>query len=199
MSKKEAPSHHSSHYLAGKLLLAMPSMGDPRFERAVIFLCAHDRGGAMGLVLNQEMPDIRFEHLLHELGLESDIKVDLSRVRVPVMRGGPVEGSRGFLLHSSDFSQKDTIRIDESLSITGTVDALKDIAAGDGPEKLLFILGYAGWSPGQLEEELKQNAWLVTEPDPAIIFNKDIQKKWGQAARKLGIDPAMLTGEAGRA
>ena len=166
MTKKQ------DHYLAGKLLLAMPSMGDPRFHRAVIFICSHDEEGAMGLVVNHTMPGIEFNDLVGQLKLESDIKVDFEELNLPVMYGGPVETARGFLLHSGDFSREDTMKINKSYGVTGTVDALKDIASGDKPENLLFILGYAGWEAGQLDSELQQNAWLVADSDPDLIFGK---------------------------
>ena len=188
-----------SGYLTGKLLLAMPSIGDPRFHRSVIFIAAHDEHGAMGLVVNFLAPDIKFAQLLDQLGLSSDIEVDTDALKMPVINGGPIETSRGFLLHSSEFNQNDTIRIGHDFSITGTTDALKDVIHGNGPENALFILGYAGWTPGQLESELQQNAWLVSEPDSALIFHDKCEDKWNMAMDKMGLDPAMLSGEIGRA
>lgn len=190
---------NDSHSLAGKILLAMPGMGDPRFYRAVIFLCAHDENGAMGLVVNHTLADIDFPELLQQLKISSDIKIDFSKLSIPVMSGGPVDGSRGFLLHSSEFRQSDTIVIDESYSVTGTIDALKEIAVGKGPQKLLFILGYAGWGAGQLDRELQENAWLVSDPDPEIIFADNPDEKWARAVQKMGIDPVMLSATSGRA
>lgn len=185
-----------SPYLTGKLLLAMPSMTDPRFERAVIFLCIHDDQGAMGIMINSEKREVSFDSLLDQVGIKSDINID---VGLPVMNGGPVDQSRGFMLHGSDFAQADTIKINDRFSVTGTIDALKDIVKGDGPENLIFALGYAGWSAGQLDRELQDNAWLVVDPDPAIIFAQDHTEKWARAISTLGIDPAMLSGAAGRA
>ena len=186
-------------YLVGKLLLAMPTMGDPRFHRAVIYLCAHDANGAMGLVINHTLPGLEFEELVEQLGITSDIEIRLDSDSVPVMSGGPVEAARGFLLHSNDFSQPDTIRIDESCSVTGTLDALREVATGKGPDQILFILGYAGWGAGQLDREIQDNAWLVVDPDPEIIFHPDPEEKWTLAVQKLGFDPAMLSGTAGHA
>jgi len=194
-----ASAAHENPYLTGKLLLAMPGMGDLRFHKAVIFICAHDVNGAMGLVVNHTLPGLEFNQLLGQLGIPSNIEVNLSDLSVPIMSGGPVEAARGFLLHSGDFSQDDTIRIDELYSVTGTVDALKEVASGKGPEKMLFILGYAGWSPGQLDEEIQNNSWLVVDPDPSLIFDADPEEKWTRAVQKLGIDPGMLSGTAGRA
>lgn len=186
-------------YLTGKLLLAMPSMSDPRFERAVIFICGHDENGAMGLMVNHTLVGIKIEQLLDQLGLTSDINVDLEALNMPVMNGGPVDTGRGFLLHGSDFNQEDTIRIDDDFGVTGTIEALKDIASGKTPEQMLFILGYAGWDAGQLENEISQNAWLVVDPDPGLIFSAEADDKWQQAVQKLGFDPAMLSNAGGRA
>lgn len=191
------PAHDS--YLAGKLLLAMPMMGDPRFHRAVIYMCAHDANGAMGLVINHALPGMEFEDLIEQLGIASDIEIKLVPSSVPVMSGGPVEAARGFLLHSNDFVQPDTIKIDSSCSVTGTVEALKFVVRGEGPGQMLFILGYAGWGKGQLEREIQDNAWLVVDPDPQIIFHPEVDEKWTLAVQKLGFDPAMLSAEAGRA
>ena len=187
------------HYLVGKLLIAMPSMGDPRFHRAVIFICAHDEDGAMGLIINHSMQGVEFTDLVKQLKFESDIKVDFDSLNLPVMCGGPVESARGFLLHSSDFIREDTMKVDKTYGVTGTVDALKDIASGNGPSDLLFMLGYAGWDAGQLDVEIQQNAWLVVDPDPDLIFNGEPEEKWTRAVGKLGIDPGMLSGVAGSA
>ncbi len=185
------------NYLAGRLLLAMPQMGDPRFYKAVIFLCAHDENGAMGLVVNHVLPGLDLRQLLQQM------KIDLGEktpgATQPVMSGGPVEAARGFILHSSDFKQPDTVKVCEGIAVTGTVDALKTIAAGAGPDKMLFLLGYAGWGAGQLDQEMQQNAWLVIEPDQDLIFGPGTDEKWDRAVRRLGIDPAMLSGTAGRA
>ena len=185
--------------LIGKLLLAMPAIGDPRFHKSVILVCAHDENGAMGLVVNNVLPEIRFHNLLDQIGLASDIEVDLEKISMPVMNGGPVENSRGFLLHSAEFEHKDTVKIDDLHSVTGTIEALHKLATGDGPKRALFVLGYAGWTAGQLEQELAQNAWLVTDSVPEIVFHKDNSEKWDMAVNKMGFDPSMLSSEAGRA
>lgn len=187
---------YDESYLTGKLLMAMPSIGDPRFHRAVIFICAHDENGAMGLAINQDAPGLEFSKILEQLELDPPSD---SAPQVPIISGGPVEPARGFLLHSSDFEQDDTIKISKGLGVTGTTDALKDVAEGKGPQEFLFILGYAGWSAGQLEEELRNNAWLVTDADAKIIFHPKLEEKWDMAMEKLGFDPVMLTGETGRA
>lgn len=187
------------NYLTGKLLLAMPRMGDRRFDNAVIFICAHDENGAMGIVINESIPDMEFKDLISQLKLESDINIDPDNIDLPVMCGGPVEKGRGFLLHSSDFSRADTMRVNKTYGVTGTVDALKQLAAGKGPDDVIFALGYAGWDAGQLEAELQDNAWLVVDSDYDLIFSNDPEEKWNLAIAKLGIDPVMLSGEAGRA
>lgn len=188
-----------SPYLSGKLLLAMPGMTDPRFARAVIFLCAHDANGAMGIVINQTMPDVKFGELLSQIKTSSPLELPKNIPAVPVMRGGPVEMARGFLLHGGDYKKPDTIKVDEQFGVTGTVDALKDIAAGKGPEKMVFALGYAGWSAGQLDKELQENAWLSIDADAEIVFKTPPKDKWDRAFKKLGVDPGMLSAAAGRA
>lgn len=182
-------------YLAGRLLLAMPQMGDPRFHKAVIFMCAHDENGAMGLVINHVVPGLDMRQLLRQMNIDMAADTGIS----PVMSGGPVEAGRGFILHSSEFVQKDTVKICDGFSVTGTVDALRAIAAGEGPDDMLFILGYAGWGAGQLDQEIRQNAWLVADPDHELIFNPAMDEKWDRAIGKLGINPAMLSDSAGRA
>lgn len=153
----------------------------------------------MGLVVNHQMPGLEFTEFLKQLKLTSDIKVDVKELARPVFCGGPVEGSRGFLLHSGEFNQPDTIKIGSDFSVTGTVEALRTIVKGQGPENLLFILGYAGWGAGQLEQELQANAWLVADAHQDIIFHPEPDKKWEHAARKMGIDPAMLSSVTGSA
>ena len=186
-------------YLAGKLLLAMPGMGDTRFYKSVIYVCAHDAEGAMGLVINHPLESVAFDELLSELKITADIEVDLKALEVPVLRGGPVEGARGFLLHSSDFENPDTVKVDDQIFVTGTLDALKDVARGAGPERRLFVLGYAGWTAGQLDQELQQNAWLVVDADPDLVFGGEAEDKWERAVKKLGIEPSMLSASGGSA
>ncbi len=186
-----------SPWLAGRVLVAMPGMEDPRFHRAVIFVCAHDANGAMGLVLNRVLPGLDLGSLLNQLHI-GDAAAPPPSVQT-VLGGGPVEEARGFILHSQDYSQKDTVRVGRDFGVTGTVDALRAIAEGRGPKDMLFILGYAGWTAGQLEQELQENAWLVADADPGLIFYTDPDHKWEAAIRRLGVDPAMLSGAAGRA
>jgi putative transcriptional regulator len=184
--------------LAGRLLLAMPQMGDPRFHKAVIFICAHDEKGAMGLVVNHILPGLELGELLKQMKVDP-AAISRKSASSPVMSGGPVEAARGFILHSSDFFQPDTVKISGDISVTGTVEALKAIATDTGPEKMLFMLGYAGWGAGQLDQEMQQNAWLVADADPGLVFGSGTEEKWDRAVRQLGIDPVMLSVDAGRA
>lgn len=188
-----------SQYLAGKLLIATPSMGDTRFHRAVIFICNHDEEGAMGLVINHYMDGVEFSELVKQLKVQSDIELDPSKIDMPVMYGGPVESARGFLLHKSDFSRHETMKVSDQFGVTGTVEALRDVASGEGPDDVLFILGYAGWEAGQLESELQQGAWLVVDSDHDLVFDGEADEKWTRAIHKLGIDPGMLSSHAGSA
>lgn len=197
---KGEDSAEKEKYLAGKILLAMPGMGDPRFYKAVIFMCAHDAGGAMGLVVNHVLPGIDMNQLLQQMKIVSpDEKPAIPIPPAPVMCGGPVESARGFILHSADFRQPDTVKVNDHFSVSGTVDALRSIAAGQRPQNMLFILGYAGWGAGQLDQEIMQNSWLVADADPNLIFGAGTDEKWDRAVRRLGVDPAMLSGVAGRA
>lgn len=185
--------------LTGKILLAMPGMSDPRFHRAVILMCAHDENGAMGLVINHQLPGIDLTQLLEQLNIHAEGENAAEIPDVPVMSGGPIENARGFLLHTNDFHQQGSVPVSSELSVTGTIDALKAVAAGDHPEKMIFVLGYAGWTEGQLDLELQDNVWLVSEADETLIFSTPSDEKWTSAMKKMGIDPALLSGEAGRA
>lgn len=185
--------------MSGKLLLAMPAMTDPRFARAVIFLCAHDANGAMGLVINHLMPDVKFPDLLRQIKTSQPFEISKSMNNIVVMRGGPVETARGFLLHDAGYKKPDTIHVDDRFGVTGTVDALKDIAKGSGPERLVFALGYAGWGAGQLDKELTENAWMSVDADYELAFTVPPKDKWDRAFKKIGVDPGMLSGTHGRA
>lgn len=185
--------------MTGKLLLAMPSMGDNRFDKAVIYVCIHDEQGAMGLVINHAVPGLEFGSLLKELKIAGDLTIPSDIIKRPVMNGGPVETSRGFLLHSQDFTHNDSVSVNKGLSITGTLDALELVAAGQGPDNMLFTLGYSGWSAGQLDEELQANAWLICDASHDLIFTDAPSSMWDQAIGTLGFDPALLSVESGRA
>ncbi len=184
-----------SGYMSGQLLIAMPSMADPRFARTVIYLCAHSDQGAMGLVINKPMPQITFVDLLEQLEIETEGTVEDQVVNF----GGPVESGRGFVLHSGDFQREGTMMVDDTVGLTATVDILRAIATGDGPERHLLALGYAGWGPGQLDSEIQANGWLHAPADDAILFDHDLSTKWERSIAKLGVTPAMLSGDAGHA
>ncbi|RJF87028.1 YqgE/AlgH family protein [Oleomonas cavernae] len=181
--------------LEGKLLVAMPTMGDPRFARTVIYMCAHSSEGSMGLVLNKRADHITFPELLGQLGIESGATTEHIRVHA----GGPVETGRGFVLHSDDYAQSTTMEVGDHVALTATVDILRAIASGAGPRRCLFALGYAGWGPGQLDAEIQANGWLHVDADQDLIFSPDLDSKWGRAIAKLGFDVAQLSGAAGRA
>jgi putative transcriptional regulator len=197
------PSDPSSSYLDGQFLLAMPGMADQRFARSVVYICAHSSEGAMGLIINQPARKITFPDLLEQLELfkpDELIRLPDPAENMQVLKGGPVETGRGFVLHSSDFFiDNSTLTIDDAVSLTATVDILRAIARGEGPQQAVLALGYAGWSPGQLESEIQQNGWLNVPADPSLLFDRDVESKWGRAIRMLGIDPAMLSGQAGHA
>lgn len=184
-----------SGYLTGQLLVAMPNMQDPRFEKTVIYMCVHNAEGAVGLVLNRQIDSITFPDLLRQLEIETDEDAP----DLPIHFGGPVETGRGFVLHSADYGQAGTIMVGGIIGLTATVDILKDMAARRGPKSSMLALGYAGWGPGQLDGEIQQNAWLNVPSDEALVFDADIDTKWNRAIAKLGIDPSLLSGDAGHA
>jgi len=190
-------------FLDGQLLIAMPSMNDPRFERSIIYMCAHSDDGAMGIIVNQLARNIDFTELLRQL----DIIGEGDEIRLPpgvedmrVHIGGPVETGRGFVLHSADwFVDSSTLPIDDGICLTATLDILKAIARGDGPESSLLALGYAGWAPGQLESEIQANGWLHCGADSELLFGADQSGKYDLALKKLGIDPGHLAPDSGHA
>lgn len=182
--------------LEGKLLIAMPSMGDPRFEHAVIFVCAYSDKGAMGLIINKPSADVRMSDLLEQLDLQGSPDC----LDMPVHFGGPVETGRGFVLHSNDYrSSLQSMDVRGGYCMTATMDILEEIARGSGPDRALMILGYSGWGPGQLEEEIAQNGWLTTDASPQIVFQVPAASKWSAAMESLGIDPITLSATAGHA
>lgn len=182
-------------YLGGQVLVAMPSLQDPRFARSVICLCAHSPEGAMGIVLNQPIEALSFDDLLKQLDLEP---VPPQR-RIRLHQGGPVEGGRGFVLHTADWSSDGSLQVNRDLALTASIDILKAIAGGGGPRLGLLALGYAGWGPGQLEEEIQANSWLSVAPDEGLLFGEGEADKWRQALAKLKVDPLLLSGVAGHA
>src|SRR5262245_3633414 len=196
-------SRKSRGYLDGQLLIAMPRMSDKRFARSVIYMCAHTADGAMGLIVNQRAPHISFSELLGQLSIGGDEATQtrqLDAIDVDVHVGGPVETGRGFVLHSSDYFAADsTLPIDAEVSLTATVDILKAIASGKGPSRAMLALGYAGWREGQLEDEIQANGWLHCPCDLDLLFDRDLDRKYGRALAKIGIDPSHLVAEAGHA
>lgn len=182
-------------FLTGKFLVAMPGMDDPRFEDTILYVCGHDKSGAMGLIVNKLVESISFKGLLEQL----DIEVEGQVPHVPVYFGGSIEMGRGFVLHSNDYVLESSVAITDDVILTGTVDILTDIANGKGPKYCILALGYTGWSPGQLEDEIKKNGWLEIDADIDILFKTDIEVKRSKALTKLGIDPSMLSSVSGHA
>ena len=185
-------------FLSGKLLLAMPGMADPRFERAVIAMCVHDENGAIGIGVGHKRAGISFRGLLKQLDIEPDQAPDCA-----VHHGGPVEPGRGFVLHSTDWGGQDTLHVagpkGEIFAMTGTIDILKAIAEGRGPAKWIAALGYAGWGEGQLDEEMTRHGWLAAQGDPALLFDTPTDERWAAAFKAEGIDPRLLASETGAA
>ena len=182
--------------LAGHLLVAMPQMSDPRFARSVVYLCAYSEdAGAMGLVINKLLGSVTMGELFAQLEIEPSGVVN-SR---PVHFGGPVEGGRGFVLHTADYREEATLHVDGNIAVTGTLEVLRAIGKGQGPRRSIFALGYAGWAPGQLDAEIQANGWLSVTADDDIVFASDHDGKWRRALAKLGIDLSMLSTDAGHA
>lgn len=190
-----------TEYLGGKILIAMPGMEDERFSRALVYVCAHSEEGAMGVIINQSSSHPSFADLLVQL----EIIPEDDRIRLPdlaramkVQTGGPVETTRGFVLHSSDWHVDDaTLTIDDNVSLTTTLEVLKAIAEGRGPKRAMLALGYAGWSAGQLETEIQWNGWLHCSAEEGLVFDPDLDRKYDRALKTLGIDIGLLSRDAG--
>jgi len=183
-------------HLDGKLLIAMPGMGDPRFDKTLIYMCAHSADGAMGLIVNKPAIDLQFSDLLEQLNITPAKPLRPIKVHF----GGPVEHGRGFVLHSKDYVAKDsTLQVNEEFGMTATLDILEDISQGNGPNACLLALGYAGWGPGQLEDEIRDNGWLTCDADAALVFSDNNEDKWNGAIKSLGFDPRLLSAEGGSA
>ncbi len=185
-------------FLSGKLLLAMPGMADPRFERAVIAMCVHDENGAVGIGIGHKRAGIRLRALLRQVDIDPGEAPD-----VAVHHGGPVEPGRGFVLHSSDWGGQDTLHINgekgEIFAMTGTIDVLRAIAEGRGPKRWIVALGYAGWGEGQLDEEMTRHGWFAARADAELLFDKPADERWAAAFKAEGIDPRLLASETGAA
>lgn len=187
------------HYLNGQLLIAMPGMRDPRFDKAVIYICAHDERGAMGIIVNHLLADLEFGSLLKDLEIQSNITLPDSIKYMPVLYGGPVEVARGFLVHSNDFEETDTIKVQNDIYVTGTVDALISLTEKKIPDNLMFALGYAGWDSGQLEKEMMENAWLNVPAKKDLVFQSDKNTIWDLALKEIGITADKLSSLSGSA
>jgi putative transcriptional regulator len=180
--------------LSGQFLLAMPGIGDPRFEKAVIAMCVHDEDGALGIGLGRVVPRLGFHELLKQHGIEPGVAPN-----VPIHVGGPVEPQRGFILHSPDWSASESVYVGERWVLSATIDILKAIAAGTGPERWIAALGYAGWGEGQLEQELARHGWFVTPGEETLLYACDVETRWAAAFQAAGIDSRLLTTEFGTA
>src|SRR3954453_23753951 len=203
LARKPSEKKRGRGYLDGQMLIATPTMQDERFARSVIYLCAHSSEGAMGIIVNHPAASINFSELLVQLDVipaAEIIQLPTRAEAVKVLKGGPVETGRGFVLHSADFFiENSTLPIDNGICLTATLDILKAIAHGEGPQSAVLALGYAGWAPGQLENEITKNGWLNCDADPELIFGADIDGKYEKAMRKLGIDLGKLSSDAGHA
>lgn len=183
-------------FLLGKLLVALPGMPDPRFEKSVILMCAHSDQGAMGIIVNKPFEGLSFRELVERL----DVKVTADTPDPPILFGGPVGTGQGFVLHSSEFGNGEaTMPVTSEISLTATIEILRAIAEGRGPQKALFALGYAGWGPGQIENELMSNGWIPCDVQKDILFDLDCALKWQAALGSIGADISGLSAEAGRA
>jgi putative transcriptional regulator len=195
-SKPIGGTKNGAQSLVGQMLIAMPAMEDPRFQRSVIYMCAHSETSAMGIVINKRLPGLTFAALLDQLGIEASAKTR----PLPVHFGGPVDTGRGFVLHSLDYEvPASTLGVTGTVGLTATVDILKSIARGQGPDRALLALGYAGWDAGQLEEEIRANSWLTCEASLPLLFGTEIELTWQRAIGTLGIDLANLSSTSGTA
>ncbi len=181
-------------YLSGQLLLAMPGIGDPRFEKAVIALCVHDEDGALGIGLGRVIPRLGFHDLLKQLDIDPGEAPDR-----PIHQGGPVEPQRGFILHSLDWGGSESIQVGSRWVLSATLDILKAIAEGRGPSRWVAALGYAGWGAGQLEQEMTRHGWFVTAGDESLLYDIETGDRWTNAFKSAGVDPRLLAAESGTA
>ena len=191
-----AQAETASLELTGKVLIAMPGMGDPRFEHSVVFMCAHSDEGAMGLIVNKPAPEVALRDVLDQL----EIKPGSAIASTPIHFGGPVEMARGFVLHSGEYTSRlQTLSLSEDFGMSATIDILEDISQGQGPAEALVMLGYSGWGPGQLEDEITRNGWLTCEATQDLVFRTPDSEKWAEALLLLGVDPVGLSATAGHA
>jgi putative transcriptional regulator len=185
----------SDGYLSGKLLISAPSMGDPRFHKSLIYICSHSDGGAMGLIVNQLIHDFSFSKMASEIGVSQRDNCNT----INLSYGGPVEPSRGFILHSADYQVKGSLVINENVVLSATIEAVEAIAQGSGPKNFIVALGYTGWGEGQLDQEIKENSWLCAASDSSLLWLTEPHLKWDMALKKLGVNPGVLVAETGNA
>ncbi len=193
----------AANFLEGQILIAMPGMGDPRFDKSLVFICSHSENGAMGIIVNKTAPMMFFSDLVDQLKIvpHGEIRdLDQSVLNMPVLFGGPVEQFRGFVLHSTDYlSNKMSLPINNGVALTATLEILQAIAKGKGPGRVMLALGYSGWVAGQLENEIQHNSWLHCEADDELIFGANNDAKYARALKKIGVDPRMLSPQSGHA
>jgi putative transcriptional regulator len=188
-------AHPTRSFLDDQFLVAMPGMKDDRFSRSVIYVCAHSEEGAMGIIINQAQP-LRFPDLLVQLGIVDEsaaIRLPPDARDLPVRNGGPVDRSRGFVLHSDDFRVESSMPVSEDICLTATVDILRAICKGRGPRQAIMALGYSGWGAGQLEREISENGWLTCPADPELLFDTDLERKYDRVLASIGIDIGRLS------
>ncbi len=192
-------SDDPEHFLTGQVLVAMPQMGDPRFEHSVIYVCAHNASGAMGLILNKEHDSVTLIDMFEQLDIQPNTNLLPSNQRNAVMTGGPVETSRGFVLHSLDYSHESTVQITNDIGLTASIDIVTAISDGTGPKNYVIALGCSAWGAGQLEDEFNENSWLNVSADDHLLFDIDRRTLWKTAIAKLGVDPGLLHATVGNA
>jgi putative transcriptional regulator len=193
----EQTSKMENLFLAGKLIIAMPTMSDPRFKRSVVCICAHNEDGAIGIIINKIIESLSFSKIINQLKLKKNMTKNGHKNHIYF--GGPVETERGFILHSADYSSENSTSINSEISMTASTEILQALIDGNGPNKSIVALGYAGWGPGQLDTEIQSNAWLSVESDLELVFSAKTAEKWDMALEKIGVNPALLSTEAGRA
>ena len=184
----------NNKFLSGKFLIASPSMTDPRFYKSVIYIISHKKDGAMGIVINQPIIETKLKNIIFNEELKDSSNID----NIPITLGGPVDTKKGFILHTSEFKDKSTIKVDSNIFLTSNINILKSIVKGKGPKKSLFALGYAGWFPGQLEEEISNDGWLIAPGDSKLIFECKVENKWSEAIKSIGVDPNLLSSTSGK-
>ena len=193
----EQTSKMENLFLAGKLIIAMPTMSDPRFKRSVVCICAHNEDGAIGIIINKIIESLSFSKIIKQLKLKKNMTKNDYKNHIYFR--GPVETERGFILHSADYSSENSTSINSEISMTASTEILQALIDGNGPNKSIVALGYAGWGPGQLDTEIQSNAWLSVESDLELVFSAKTAEKWDMALEKIGVNPALLSTEAGRA